>query len=186
MYKVSLMSHSDFQEAYEIEKQTNLSPWSKENFFSSYEVGHKSLVCKINNKIIHQSRLVRYFSDNMDILKAEKELNKMLKKIKKNQKYYFSTKDLIVIEALLSDGVEISEKNKEHFELDSANIPTDIQVMINDGEIAMILLRLVEIIGEDNLKDLGTESLYFIISTLNKLGIDKIRNDIILIQMLVG
>ena len=55
-----------------------------------------------------------------------------------------------------------------------------IQVMINDGEIAMILLRLVEIIGEDNLKDLGTESLYFIISTLNKLGIDKIRNDIIL------
>lgn len=52
MYKVSLMSHSDFQEAYEIEKKTNLSPWSKENFFSSYEVGHKSLVCKINNKII--------------------------------------------------------------------------------------------------------------------------------------
>ena len=75
---------------------------------------------------------------------------------------------------------QISEKNKEYFELDSANIPTDIQVMINDGEIAMILLRLVEIIGEDNLKDLGTESLYFIISTLNKLGIDKIRNDMIL------
>ena len=44
--------------------------------------------------------------------------------------------------------------------------------MINDGEIAMILLRLVEIIGEDNLKDLGTETLYFIVSTLNKLNID--------------
>ena len=152
------------------------------NFYNYYlaDKRNKNKKIKINNKIIHQSRLVRYFSDNMDILKAEKELNKMLKKIKKNQKYYFSTKDLIVIEALLSDGVEISEKNKEHFELDSANIPTDIQVMINDGEIAMILLRLVEIIGEDNLKDLGTESLYFIISTLNKLGIDKIRNDIIL------
>ena len=135
---------------------------------------------KINNKIIHQSKLVRYFENNMEVEKAEKELNKMLKKIKKNQKYYFSTKDLIVIEALISDGVQISEKNKEYFELDSANIPTDIQVMINDGEIAMILLRLVEIIGEDNLKDLGTESLYFIISTLNKLGIDKIRNDMIL------
>ena len=52
---------------------------------------------------------------------------------------------MIVIEALISDGVQISEKNKEYFELDSANIPTDIQVMINDGEIAMILLRLVEI-----------------------------------------
>ena len=52
MYKVSLMDHSDLKEAYEIEKQTNPSPWSKENFFSSYEVGHKSLVCRINNVIV--------------------------------------------------------------------------------------------------------------------------------------
>ena len=64
--------------------------------------------------------------------------------------------------------------------IDQSNIPTDIEVMINDGEIAMILLRLVEIIGEDDLKDLCSETLYFIISTLNKLNIDKIRNDIIL------
>ena len=52
MYKVSLMDHSDLKEAYEIEKQTNPCPWSKENFFSSYEVGHKSLVCRINNVIV--------------------------------------------------------------------------------------------------------------------------------------
>ena len=69
---------------------------------------------------------------------------------------------------------------KERNHITAMFVISDIQVMINDGEIAMILLRLVEIIGEDNLKDLGTESLYFIISTLNKLGIDKIRNDIIL------
>lgn len=52
MYKVSLMDHSDLKEAYEIEKQTNPSPWSKENFFSSYEVGHRSLVCRVDNIII--------------------------------------------------------------------------------------------------------------------------------------
>ena len=52
MYKVSFMDHSDLKEAYEIEKQTNPSPWSKENFFSSYEVGHKSLVCRIDNIIV--------------------------------------------------------------------------------------------------------------------------------------
>jgi len=46
------MDHSDLKEAYEIEKQTNPSPWSKENFFSSYEVGHKSLVCRIDNIIV--------------------------------------------------------------------------------------------------------------------------------------
>ncbi len=149
------------------------------NFYLA-EKRNKNKKIKFNNKIIHQSKLVNYFSDQMDIKKAEKELNKMLKKIKKNQKYYFSTKDIIIIESLLSDGVNISEKNKEFLELDNANIPTDIQVMINDGEMAMILLRLVEIIGEDNIKDLGTESLYFILSTLNKLNIDRIRDDIIL------
>jgi ribosomal-protein-alanine N-acetyltransferase len=46
------MDHSDLKEAYEIEKQTNPSPWSKENFFSSYEAGHKSLVCRIDNIIV--------------------------------------------------------------------------------------------------------------------------------------
>ena len=104
----------------------------------------------------------------------------MLKKLKKNKKYYFSTKDNILIESFIYDGIKISEKYENVLELDKSNIPTDIEVMINDGEIAMILLRLVEIIGEDNLKDLGTETLYFIISTLNKLNIDKIRNDIII------
>ena len=52
MYKVSLMDPSDLEDAYEIEKKTNPSPWSKENFFSSFEVGHRSLVCKLENIII--------------------------------------------------------------------------------------------------------------------------------------
>ena len=59
----------------------------------------------------------------------------------------------------------------------TANIPTDIEVMINDGELAMIMLRMVEIIGEDSFINLGSESLYFIISTLNKLNVDKIFNN---------
>ena len=75
---------------------------------------------------------------------------------------------------------KVPEKYENMLDLNKSNIPTDIEVMINDGEIAMILLRLVEIIGEDDLVDLGTETIYFIISTLNKLNIDKIRNDIIL------
>ena len=133
-----------------------------------------------NNKILHQSKLINYFAGKISKEKAEKDLNKIFKKLKKNKKYYFSTKDNIVIEALISDGVKISQKYESFLDLNKSNIPTDIEVMINDGEIAMILLRLVEIIGEDDLKNLGTETLYFIISTLNKLNIDKIRNDIIL------
>ena len=144
------------------------------------KLGSEKLNIKYNNKILHQSKLINYFYGEISKEKTEKELDKMLKKIKKNKKYYFSTKDIILIESLISDGIKVSEKYESMLELDKSNIPTDIEVMINDGEIAMILLRLVEIIGEDNLKDLGTETLYFIISTLNKLNIDKIRNDIII------
>ena len=44
----------------------------------------------------------------------------------------------------------------------------------------MVLLRLVEIIGEDNLDDLGTETLNFIVSTLNAIDMDNLRNRILL------
>ncbi len=142
--------------------------------------GGEKLKIKYNNKILHQSKLINYFYGEISKEKTEKDLDKMLKKIKKNKKYFFSIKDNILIESLISDGIKVSEKYESMLELNKSNIPTDIEVMINDREIAMILLRLVEIIGEDNLKDLGTETLYFIISTLNKLNIDKIRNDIIL------
>jgi hypothetical protein len=157
-------------------------PSNYTNFYNYHLADKKNSNKKIkfNNKIIHQSKLLNYFSDDMEGEKVEKELEKRLKKIKKNEKYYFSTKDTILIESLISDGIKISDKYSSLFELHSSNIPTDIEVMINDGEMAMILLRLVEIIGEDDLNNLGSESLYFIVSTLNKLNIDKIRNNIIL------
>ena len=44
----------------------------------------------------------------------------------------------------------------------------------------MILLRLVEIIGEDKIENLGTESLYFITTVLNEIDLDKLRNEILL------
>ncbi len=144
------------------------------------KLGKDKQKIKYNNKILHQSKIINYFNGNISKEKIEKDLDKMLKKIKKNKKYYFSTKDNILIESLISDGIKVPEKYENMLDLNKSNIPTDIEVMINDGEIAMILLRLVEIIGEDDLVDLGTETIYFIISTLNKLNIDKIRNDIIL------
>ena len=52
MLKISLMDQSDLEEAFKIEEQTNPSPWSKENFFSSFDVGHKSLVCKVGKEIV--------------------------------------------------------------------------------------------------------------------------------------
>jgi ribosomal-protein-alanine N-acetyltransferase len=52
MLKISLMDQSDLEFAYEIEKEVNPTPWSKKNFFSSFEVGHNSIVCKHENNLI--------------------------------------------------------------------------------------------------------------------------------------
>ena len=135
---------------------------------------------KINNKIIHQSKLLRYFEDNYDVKKANDDLNKLLKSIKKNKDYEVSIKDLILLESLISDGLEISKKYKNMFEFDQSNIPTDIQMLLNNNELGMVLLRMVEIIGEDKLVNLDSDTLYFMTSILNELNLDSIRNNLLL------
>ena len=52
MYKVSLMRIDDLKEAYKIECEVNPSPWKYETFLSSFEVGHKGLICKHDSEII--------------------------------------------------------------------------------------------------------------------------------------
>ena len=152
------------------------------SFYNKYNKSNKDnkLNIKFNNKIVHQSKLLNYFIKNESINKIEKETNDLLKKIKKNKKYYFTTKDIILLESLVSDGVKISEKNKSLYEVNEADIPYDIQIMINNKEKGLALLRLVQIIGEDELNSLGTETLYFMISALNQINLDSIRNKIIL------
>ena len=135
---------------------------------------------EINNKIIHQSKLLKYFEGDYEIEKVEDDLNKLLKSIKKNKDYNVSTKDLIILESLVSDGVLIPKKYKSMFELNQSIIPTDIQLLLNNNETGMVLLRLVEIIGEDDLKNLDPDTLYFMTSVLNELDLDLIRNKILL------
>ena len=53
-------------------------------------------------------------------------------------------------------------------------------MLINNNNIGMILLRLVEIIGEDQIENLGTETLYFITAVLNETNLDNLRNKIII------
>ena len=59
-------------------------------------------------------------------------------------------------------------------------MPSDIQIFINNGDMAAAMLRIVEVIGQDQLKDIDEDTLYFIISTLNQLDVDYLRNKILL------
>ena len=135
---------------------------------------------KINNKIIHQSKLLRYFEENYQIDKIEDDLNKLLKSIKKNKDYEVTVKDLILIESLISDGVVISKKYKNMFNLNQSIIPPDIQLLLNNDELGMVLLRLVEIVGADNLKNLDPDTLYFMTTIFNQLNLDLMRNKMLL------
>ncbi len=66
------------------------------------------------------------------------------------------------------------------FMLYQSNIPTDIQLMLNNDEIGLVLLRLVEIIGEDDLENLDPDTLYFMTAVLNEINLDSIRNKLLL------
>ena len=66
------------------------------------------------------------------------------------------------------------------FELNQSLVPDDIQFLINSNETGLVLLRLIEIIGQDMIKDIDVETLYFIVNVLNQLNIDKLRNKILI------
>jgi len=157
-------------------------PSNYSTFYEKNLIADKKQEFKIsfNNKIIHQSKLLKYFIEDQEINKVQKETNDILKKMKKNKKYYFTTKDIILLESLKSDGVEIEKKYQQIYEINEPDIPYDMQIMIKKNETGLFLLRLVEIIGEDKLTDLGTETLYFIISALNQINLDPIRDKILL------
>ena len=169
-------------ELIKILKEINIDkiPSNYTYFYNEYinEEDENLTKIKINNKIIHQSKLINYFRSDITKQNVEKDLNDLLKKIKKDKKYYISTKDIILIESLKSDGVQVLKKYEDFYQIDDSNMPTDIQFLIDNNEIGLVLLRLVEVIGQDEIQDIGSETLYFIISALNQLDIDPLRNKI--------
>ena len=179
------------ENAFDVELRAFLKKIDKEkvpaNFTSFYnyyldEKKTKLTNIKINNKILHQSKLINYFkdSDKEPPKKISKDLNDLLKKIKKDKKYFFSKKDIILVESFKSDGIKVSEKFKDLYEVKESEIPSDIQIFINSGDMAAAMLRIVEVIGQDDLKNIDVDTLYFIISTLNQLDVDPLRNKILL------
>ena len=103
-----------------------------------------------------------------------------LKKIKKNKKYFLSKKDIIFLEALKSDGIEISKKYDDLYKIKKSEMPSDIQLMIDNGEVGTALLRVIEVIGPDKIEKIDEDTVYFIINTLNQLNVDLFRNKLLL------
>tara|TARA_B110001450_G_scaffold110935_1_gene104754 strand:- start:470 stop:2227 length:1758 start_codon:yes stop_codon:yes gene_type:complete len=182
------MKNNGIENAFDEELRTFLKEINKEDVPLRYTVFYEKYIneeqinltnIKINNKILHQSKLVNYFNDASSPKNITKDLNDFLKKIKKNKKYFFSKKDIIVVESMKSDGIKVSKKYKDIYEISDSEMPSDIQVLINNNDMGGAMLRIVEVIGQDELKDIDGQTMYFIINTLNQLDIDPLRNKIL-------
>ena len=50
---------------------------------------------------------------------------------------------------------------------------------MSQNQIGLIMLKIIEIIGEDDIRNLDPETIYFLNSILNELNLKKIRNGIL-------
>ena len=156
----------------------NFQPSVQKNIISDKEFALGKI--KYDDKILHRSKIIRYYTENDNQKKIQKDLFKIYKKIKKNKKYFFSAKDLTLIEALASDGFEIPKDLNYQKISKKYDIPSGLLQLTSNNEAAFLSLKIVEIIGEDEINDLDPETIYFITHLLNKNNLKKFRNEILI------
>ena len=135
---------------------------------------------KFDNDILHRSKVIKHFLDNNEkISRTEKDFKTVYKKIKRNKKYFISIKDIIVLESLQVDGVTLP-KDLDYKSLSlQLTIPKNLEELVNQNQTGLLMLKIIEIIGEDDIRDLDPETIYFLNRILNDMNLKKIRNNIL-------
>ena len=135
---------------------------------------------KFDNDILHRSKIIKHFLDNDDkISRTEKDFKSVYKKIKKNKKYFISIKDIVVLESLVADGISLPEDLDYTALSTQLTVPENLTDLVIQNQVGLVMLKIVEIIGEDNIRDLDPETIYFLNKILNQLDLKKIRNNIL-------
>jgi len=135
---------------------------------------------KFDNDILHRSKVIKHFLDNNEKLsRTEKDFKSVYKKIKKNKKYFISIKDIVVLESLMADGISLPEDLDYTALSTQLTVPENLRDLVSQNQIGLVMLKIVEIIGEDNIRDLDPETIYFLNRILNELNLKKIRNNIL-------
>ena len=142
--------------------------------------GNLTTKVKFDNDILHRSKVIKHFLDNNEELSiTEKDFKSVYKKIKKNKKYFISIKDIVVLESLAADGISLPE-DLDYTALSSQlTIPTNLKNLASQNQLGLVMLKIVEIIGEDDVSDLDPETVFFLNRILNELNLKKIRNNIL-------
>lgn len=136
---------------------------------------------KYNDKIIHKSRIIRFYTEKgTSKQKSQKDLNNIYKKIRRNKNYFFSAKDLALIESLKIDGFEIPKEINYEKIAKKYSIPQNLLNLAENEETGYLALKLVEIIGEDDIQNLDPETIYFVTHLLNKMKLFNFRNQLLI------
>ena len=136
---------------------------------------------KYNNNNYHTSRIIKFYTEKNTYKKSiEKEIKTVHKKIKKNKKYKTSLKDIMLFEALESDGIIFPEELADQEIIKSNLPPAELLNLVKNNETGLLLLRIVELIGEDEIINLDIQTIYFINHLLIKSGIKTFSNKILI------
>tara|TARA_B100001093_G_scaffold204235_1_gene196328 strand:+ start:188 stop:1921 length:1734 start_codon:yes stop_codon:yes gene_type:complete len=134
---------------------------------------------KYNDKILHQSKILKYFAEGEEKKKVQKDIDKIFKKVTKNKKYFISAKDLALADALLKDGFSLPSYFKHEELIKKFEVPKNLIKLIENNQKAFLALKIVEIIGEDEPYQLDPETIYFVTNLLNKMDLVTIRNKVL-------
>ena len=87
---------------------------------------------KYNDKVLHQSKIIKYYIEEENEKKVQKDIDKIFKKISKNRKYFYSAKDLALADSLIKDGF-ILPTNFDYKELSKKyDVPNNLLKLIDN------------------------------------------------------
>jgi hypothetical protein len=136
---------------------------------------------KYNNNYYHTSKLITFYTEkNISKKRIEKELKNIYKKIKKNKKYKISLKDTILFETLANDNIVVPEELINQEMVKNSLPPIELMNLGKNNETGLLLLRIVELVGQDEIEDLDIQTIYFINHLLIKSGLKKLSNKILI------
>ena len=135
---------------------------------------------KFDNEILHRSKVIKHFlEDDVKKTRTEKDFKSIYKKIKRNKKYFISIKDIVVLDSLAADGISLPDDLNYTTLSSQLTVPKNLYDLASKNQIGLVMLKIIEIIGEDNVSDLDPETIYFLNKILNELNLKKIRNNIL-------
>jgi hypothetical protein len=79
----------------------------------------------------------------------------------------------------MADGVSLPEDLDYTSLSTQLTVPKNLRDLVSQNQVGLIMLKIVEIIGEDDIRDLDPETIYFLNRILNELNLKKIRNNIL-------